>query len=428
MFKKFLSLILAFLLAGGSFLNAGGNMSLDDIKIMLSKPKTYVKEPEALLAMSVLAGMPQYDRIIKEFIALEEEIATKEALLANKQNARIIKAGKNMMIEIEKGFSLNFPALDDHYKWQKANVYEPAFEEVKKHRLAYLEYYKSPEIQARWKSAEKEFAAVEKKFKGLERQWNSARNTLLKAVLPADEAALKKEITSLKRSLTSKRDLFAAAQYQVFKEEYTSLMIRLREKAGLFLPEELEKFVRRMDTDLLRFERAASAEDIAFARRTLKQSLEKFGGMSVGFGSREIKFYKENLNRFFKNLSKRLSFKSSIPMIAAGGVVVFMLSAQSAQASEVSNRRVLAARALDYSFKETPELMLANTVALQDMYGGELVADVIYENQEYVPLLTKQSEALKFISENASKESDMISDIVVSSSDFQLPATFDFGF
>ena len=164
----------------------------------------------------------------------------------------------------------------------------------------------------------------------------------------------------------------------MIKQEQTSLMSRFREKAGLFLPEELEKFVRRMDTDLLRFERAASAEDIAFARRTLKQSLEKFGGMSVGFCSSEIKFYKENLNRFFKNLSKRLSFKSSIPMIAAGGVVVFMLSAQSAQASEVSNRRVLAARALDYSFKETPELMLANTVALQDMYGGGLVADVIF--------------------------------------------------
>ncbi len=428
MIKKFLSLTLSFLLVCGGFVNAGGAASLEEIKIMISKPKSYGKEPEALLAMSVLAGMPQYDRIIREYIALEEEIASKEALLANKQNARILKAGKNMMIEVEKGFSMSFPALDDHYKWQKANVYEPAFEEVKKHRLAYLEYYKSPEIQSRWQAAEKEFAAVEKKFKALERQWNSARNALLKAAVPADETALKKEISALKRSLTAKNDIFADAQYKVFKEEYSSLMMKLRAKAGLFLPEELDKFVRRMDTDLLRFERAASKEDIAFARRTLRQSLDKFGGLSAGVGSREIKFYKESLNRFFKNLSKRLSFKSSIPMIAAGGVVLYMLSAQSAQASSVSNRRIAAARALNYSYKETPELMLANTIALQDMYGGDLVADIIYENQEYIPILAKQSESLQFLNENISKEADMISEIVVNSSDFKLPVSFDFGF
>lgn len=429
MFKKFLSLALIFILAGGSVLRAGGEMPLEDIKMMLYKSKGYAKDRGDLLAMSVLAGMAHYDKIIREYIALEAEIAAKEALLANEQNARILKSGKSMLIEVEKDFSMNFPALDNHYKQEKARVYEPALEEVRKHRLAYFEYYRSAEIKSQWQEAEKKFAAIEREFHNLERKWNSARNILLKTNVPAEEAALKKEIAVLKRNLTAKRDIFANVQYKVFKEEYNSLMTKLRGKAGLFLPDKLDGFVKTMEADLLRFERAASAEDIAFVRRTLKQSLDKFSGMSAGVGSREIKFYRENLNRFFKNLSKRLSFKSSIPMIVAGGVVLYMLSAQSAQAeSFLSNKRVLVLRALDYSYRETPELMLANTMVLQDMYGGELVADVICENQEYIPLLTKQSEALKVISENAYKESAMISDIVVSSSDFKLPTNFDFGF
>ena len=82
MFKKFLSLFLAFVLFFGSSASAAGEMSLDEVKIMLSKPEKYSKKPEVLLSMAVLAGVSGSERIIESFIALKSKLASKEALLA----------------------------------------------------------------------------------------------------------------------------------------------------------------------------------------------------------------------------------------------------------------------------------------------------------------------------------------------------------
>ena len=430
MFKKFLSLFLAFNLFFASSAVAAGEMPLEDIKILLSKPEKYSKKPEVLLSMAVLAGSAGYDAVSEGFIALKNKLAAKEALLAEKQNARVLAAGKNVFITMKDAagsYQMNFPALDHRYHWRKANIYEPALEEVRKHRYAYLEYYKSPLVKAQWEAAERQFAAVEKEFKALERQWTSERNKLLKAAAPAEEKALKREITLLKKELSSKQASFAEAQYRIFQREYTALAAALRSKAGLFLPPEIEKFVARMELDLSRFQRASAPEEVDFARRALKASLEKFSSVSGGVGAKEIKYYRETLNKFFRDISSRLSLKSSVPLISAAGLALYMLSAQSAQAAKVSNRRVIVARTLKYSYTQTPSLMLANVLALRNSYGGDLVADVIYENQEYVSVLSRQTENLRKIAEITPLLPEA-ADITISSDDFKLPFYPNFGF
>ena len=297
MLKKLLSLFLCFVLLLAPAASTAGEMSLDEVKILLSRPEKYSKKPEELLSMAVLAGVVDYEKIVESFVALKNKLASKEALLAEMQNARVLKSGKKVFITIKDAagsYQLNFPALDHRYHWRKANVYEPALEEVRKHRYAYLEYYKSPEVRARLEAAEKNFAAVEKEFKSLEKLWSSNRNKLLKAAAPAEEKALKREITLLQKEIASKQSSFAEAQYEIFKKEYNSLVAALRSKAGLFLPPEIDKFVSRMELDLSRFRRASSPEDVSFARRALKESLERFSSVSGGASPKEIKYYREN--------------------------------------------------------------------------------------------------------------------------------------
>ncbi len=430
MLKKFLSLFLCFVLLLAPVVSSAGEMSLDEVKILLSRPEKYSKKPEVLLSMAVLAGVVDYEKIVESFVALKNKLASKEALLAEMQNARVLKSGKKVFITIKDAagsYQLNFPALDHRYHWRKANVYEPALEEVKKHRYAYLEYYKSPEVRARLEAAEKNFAAIEKEFKSLEKLWSANRNKLLKAAAPAEEKALKREITLLQKEIASKQSSFAEAQYEIFKKEYNSLVAALRNKAGLFLPPEIDKFVSRMELDLSRFRRASSPEDISFARRALKESLERFSSVSGGASPKEIKYYRETLSKFFKDISGKLSLKSSLPLLSAAGIALYMLSAQSAQASKISNSRTAISRTLKYSYVQTPSLMLANVLALRNSYGGDLVADVVYENQEYIAILSKQTENLKKMTEITSSE-PAAADIVISSENFSLPFYRGFGF
>lgn len=430
MLKKLLSLFLCFVLLLAPAASSAGEMSLDEVKILLSRPEKYSKKPEVLLSMAVLAGVVDYEKIVESFVALKNKLASKEALLAEMQNARVLKAGKQVFITIKDAagsYQLNFPALDHRYHWRKANVYEPALEEVRKHRYAYLEYYKSPEVRARLEAAEKNFAAVEKEFKSLEKLWSANRNKLLKAAAPAEEKALKREITLLQKEIASKQSSFAEAQYEIFKKEYNSLVAALRSKAGLFLPPEIDKFVSRMELDLSRFRRASSPEDVSFARRALKESLERFSSVSGGASPKEIKYYRETLSKFFKDISAKLSLKSSLPLLSAAGIALYMLSAQSAQAAKISNRRVAVSRTLKYAYVQTPSLMLANVLALRNSYGSDLVADVVYENQEYIAILSKQTENLKKMTEITASE-PAAADVVISSENFSLPFYRGFGF
>lgn len=430
MLKKLLSLFLCFVLLLAPAASSAGEMSLDEVKILLSRPEKYSKKPEVLLSMAVLAGVVDYEKIVESFVALKNKLASKEALLAEMQNARVLKAGKKVFITIKDAagsYQLNFPALDHRYHWRKANVYEPALEEVRKHRYAYLEYYKSPEVRARLETAEKNFAAVEKEFKSLEKLWSSNRNKLLKAAAPAEEKALKREITLLQKEIASKQSSFAEAQYEIFKKEYNSLLAALRSKAGLFLPPEIDKFVSRMELDLSRFRRASSPEDVSFARRALKESLERFSSVSGGASPKEIKYYRETLSKFFKDISAKLSLKSSLPLLSAAGIALYMLSAQSAQAAKISNRRAAVSRTLKYAYVQTPSLMLANVLALRNSYGADLVADVVYENQEYIAILSKQTENLKKMTEITASE-PAAADVVISSENFSLPFYRGFGF
>lgn len=430
MLKKLLSLFLCFVLLLAPAASSAGEMSLDEVKILLSRPEKYSKKPEVLLSMAVLAGVVDYEKIVESFVALKNKLASKEALLAEMQNARVLKAGKKVFITIKDAagsYQLNFPALDHRYHWRKANVYEPALEEVRKHRYAYLEYYKSPEVRARLEAAEKNFAAVEKEFKSLEKLWSANRNKLLKAAAPAEEKALKREITLLQKEIASKQSSFAEAQYEIFKKEYNSLVAALRSKAGLFLPPEIDKFVSRMELDLSRFRRASSPEDVSFARRALKESLERFSSVSGGASPKEIKYYRETLSKFFKDISAKLSLKSSLPLLSAAGIALYMLSAQSAQAAKISNRRTAVSRTLKYAYVQTPSLMLANVLALRNSYGADLVADVVYENQEYIAILSKQTENLKKMTEITASE-PAAADVVISSENFSLPFYRGFGF
>ncbi len=430
MLKKLLSLFLCFVLLLAPAASTAGEMSLDEVKILLSRPEKYSKKPEELLSMAVLAGVVDYEKIVESFVALKNKLASKEALLAEMQNARVLKSGKKVFITIKDAagsYQLNFPALDHRYHWRKANVYEPALEEVRKHRYAYLEYYKSPEVRARLEAAEKNFAAVEKEFKSLEKLWSSNRNKLLKAAAPAEEKALKREITLLQKEIASKQSSFAEAQYEIFKKEYNSLVAALRSKAGLFLPPEIDKFVSRMELDLSRFRRASSPEDVSFARRALKESLERFSSVSGGASPKEIKYYRETLSKFFKDVSAKLSLKSSLPLLSAAGLALYMLSAQSAQAAKISNRRTAVSRTLKYAYVQTPSLMLANVLALRNSYGTDLVADVVYENQEYIAILSKQTENLKKMTEITASE-PAAADVVISSENFSLPFYRGFGF
>ncbi len=430
MLKKLLSLFLCFVLLLAPAASSAGEMSLDEVKILLSRPEKYSKKPEALLSMAVLAGVVDYEKIVESFVALKNKLASKEALLAEMQNARVLKAGKKVFITIKDAagsYQLNFPALDHRYHWRKANVYEPALEEVRKHRYAYLEYYKSPEVRARLEAAEKNFAAVEKEFRSLEKLWSANRNKLLKAAAPAEEKALKREITLLQKEIASKQSSFAEAQYEIFKKEYNSLVAALRSKAGLFLPPEIDKFVSRMELDLSRFRRASSPEDVSFARRALKESLERFSSVSGGASPKEIKYYRETLSKFFKDISAKLSLKSSLPLLSAAGIALYMLSAQSAQAAKISNRRAAVSRTLKYAYVQTPSLMLANVLALRNSYGADLVADVVYENQEYIAILSKQTENLKKMTEITASE-PAAADVVISSENFSLPFYRGFGF
>lgn len=430
MLKKLLSLFLCFVLLLAPAASTAGEMSLDEVKILLSRPEKYSKKPEELLSMAVLAGVVDYEKIVESFVALKNKLASKEALLAEMQNARVLKSGKKVFITIKDAagsYQLNFPALDHRYHWRKANVYEPALEEVRKHRYAYLEYYKSPEVRARLEAAEKNFAAVEKEFKSLEKLWSANRNKLLKAAAPAEEKALKREITLLQKEIASKQSSFAEAQYEIFKKEYNSLVAALRSKAGLFLPPEIDKFVSRMELDLSRFRRASSPEDVSFARRALKESLERFSSVSGGASPKEIKYYRETLSKFFKDISAKLSLKSSLPLLSAAGIALYMLSAQSAQAAKISNRRAAVSRTLKYAYVQTPSLMLANVLALRNSYGADLVADVVYENQEYIAILSKQTENLKKMTEITASE-PAAADVVISSENFSLPFYRGFGF
>lgn len=430
MLKKLLSLFLCFVLLLAPAASSAGEISLDEVKILLSRPEKYSKKPEVLLSMAVLAGVVDYEKIVESFVALKNKLASKEALLAEMQNARVLKAGKKVFITIKDAagsYQLNFPALDHRYHWRKANVYEPALEEVRKHRYAYLEYYKSPEVRARLEAAEKNFAAVEKEFKSLEKLWSANRNKLLKAAAPAEEKALKREITLLQKEIASKQSSFAEAQYEIFKKEYNSLVAALRSKAGLFLPPEIDKFVSRMELDLSRFRRASSPEDVSFARRALKESLERFSSVSGGASPKEIKYYRETLSKFFKDISAKLSLKSSLPLLSAAGIALYMLSAQSAQAAKISNRRTAVSRTLKYAYVQTPSLMLANVLALRNSYGADLVADVVYENQEYIAILSKQTENLKKMTEITASE-PAAADVVISSENFSLPFYRGFGF
>ncbi|MBR1980895.1 hypothetical protein [Candidatus Proelusimicrobium excrementi] len=430
MLKKLLSLFLCFVLLLAPAASTAGEMSLDEVKILLSRPEKYSKKPEELLSMAVLAGVVDYEKIVESFVALKNKLASKEALLAEMQNARVLKSGKKVFITIKDAagsYQLNFPALDHRYHWRKANVYEPALEEVRKHRYAYLEYYKSPEVRARLEAAEKNFAAVEKEFKSLEKLWSSNRNKLLKAAAPAEEKALKREITLLQKEIASKQSSFAEAQYEIFKKEYNSLVAALRSKAGLFLPPEIDKFVSRMELDLSRFRRASSPEDVSFARRALKESLERFSSVSGGASPKEIKYYRETLSKFFKDVSAKLSLKSSLPLLSAAGLALYMLSAQSAQAAKISNRRTAVSRTLKYAYVQTPSLMLANVLALRNSYGADLVADVVYEDQEYIAILSKQTENLKKMTEITASE-PAAADVVISSENFSLPFYRGFGF
>lgn len=430
MLKKLLSLFLCFVLLLAPAASTAGEISLDEVKILLSRPEKYSKKPEELLSMAVLAGVVDYEKIVESFVALKNKLASKEALLAEMQNARVLKSGKKVFITIKDAagsYQLNFPALDHRYHWRKANVYEPALEEVRKHRYAYLEYYKSPEVRARLEAAEKNFAAVEKEFKSLEKLWSSNRNKLLKAAAPAEEKALKREITLLQKEIASKQSSFAEAQYEIFKKEYNSLVAALRSKAGLFLPPEIDKFVSRMELDLSRFRRASSPEDVSFARRALKESLERFSSVSGGASPKEIKYYRETLSKFFKDVSAKLSLKSSLPLLSAAGLALYMLSAQSAQAAKISNRRTAVSRTLKYAYVQTPSLMLANVLALRNSYGADLVADVVYENQEYIAILSKQTENLKKMTEITASE-PAAADVVISSENFSLPFYRGFGF
>ena len=430
MLKKLLSLFLCFVLLLAPAASSAGEISLDEVKILLSRPEKYSKKPEVLLSMAVLAGVVDYEKIVESFVALKNKLASKEALLAEMQNARVLKDGKKVFITIKDAagsYQLNFPALDHRYHWRKANVYEPALEEVRKHRYAYLEYYKSPEVRARLEAAEKNFAAVEKEFKSLEKLWSANRNKLLKAAAPAEEKALKREITLLQKEIASKQSSFAEAQYEIFKKEYNSLVAALRSKAGLFLPPEIDKFVSRMELDLSRFRRASSPEDVSFARRALKESLERFSSVSGGASPKEIKYYRETLSKFFKDISAKLSLKSSLPLLSAAGIALYMLSAQSAQAAKISNRRTAVSRTLKYAYVQTPSLMLANVLALRNSYGADLVADVVYENQEYIAILSKQTENLKKMTEITASE-PAAADVVISSENFSLPFYRGFGF
>lgn len=424
MFKKFLSLLLAFIMLFSSNLYAGGDIPAEEIKLMLSATEKYSKEDGMLLSMAVMAGLPKYDALIKNVMELKENLLSKELLLEEMQNKRILQAGKDMWVPMNKSkdFKMNFPAFDHHYKWQKANIYAPALEEVQKHRLAYIEFYKSPEVRQRWEAAEKAFAATEKEFKALERQWTSARNNLLKtSTVSTEEAALKKEIASLRKSLTSKQKSFAEAQTRVFMEEYSTLVNKLRAKAGFFMPKELDNFIRSLETSLYHFHHASTDEDINFARKTIKNVLEKFRNIKPGVGPKEVKYYRESLNEFFSKMSKRLNLKSSLPLLAAGSIMMFMFSAQSAQSAEISNKNVIIARTLEYSYNETPELMLANALSLSKYYGLEAVGNILYERQKYMPLIEKQLGVLKYIGENSAKEQDLVSDIVISSHDYSIP-------
>lgn len=413
------------------FANAGGDLSLEEIKVLISGPDKYSKDGATVVAMAVLAGLPKYEEVFTSVSALREKLAVKEAALEEMQNARLFKQGWNVYYDVKgsKGLKSNFPALETHYKYQRTNVYEPALQDIYKHRMAILDYPDSKEVRAQWNAAEKAFAKTEKEFKALERQYNGARTALLKENVPEAERALKKEIGLIRSELTRKQAAFSQAQYQIFQDEYNILMMHLRNKAGLFLPEETEQAVLSLERELMRFQRASSEEEIAFARKSIKNSIERISSHNASIQGREMRYYKETLDKFFTNLSKRLSLKSTVPLLAAGGMIVFMLSAQSAQAAGISNRNIIISRQLEYAYIQTPGLMLANTVSLSKCYGADAVATVIYENQEYVPVIKQQTETLKYINDCAIQEQKAAEDIVISSKSYQMPKYTDsFGY
>ena len=424
MFKKFISLSLAFILFFSCFAQSAGNdLPLGEIKRLLSTPDKYSKDSTTLVAMSVLAGLPFYGELFNSVSYLKEQIALKEAALKDMQEARLIKDGWNVMYPVAgtKGMDANFPALQDYYNRYKKDVYEPAEAKIKEYRMATLSYPNSQEVRAKWEAEEKVFEATEKRFNALERQYLSARNTLLKKNVPQTEKNLMKEIANLKVALRKEQGAFNQAQYQLFRDEYNALMAQLRQKAGLFLPAETERVGMYVERDLRNFEHAATEADFNAARKNLAQSIEKLTKRNAAVKGKEMLFYKEAVNKFFTNLSKRLNLRSSVPLLAAGGIMVFMLSAQGAQAAGISNRNVAISRQLEYAYVKTPDLMLANTVSLSKCYGADAVAAVIYENQEYIPVLQKQITTLKYISDVVTKEQDVANDIVISSKAYQLP-------
>jgi len=405
------------------FANAGGDLSLEEIKILLSSPDKYSKDSATVVAMAVLAGLPKYEEIFTSVNALREKLAAKEAALEEMQNARLFKEGWSVMYDVKgtKGMRANFPALETHYQYQKANVYEPALQNVYKHRMATLDYPKSKEVRAEWEAAEKAFAETEKRFKALERQYNAARNALLKENVPEAEKALRKEIGVIKSELTRKQSAFNEAQYKIFKEEYETLMAHLRSKAGLFLPEETDRIVVSLERDLMRFERASTEEEISFARKALKNSVDKLAKRNAAIQGREMRYYKDALDKFFTSLSKRLSLKSTMPLLVAGGLMVFMFSAQSAQAAGISNKNIIISRQLEYSYIQTRRLMLANAISLSKCYGPDAVATVLYENQEYIPVIKQQVGALEYVNNDTIREQKVADDIVISSKSYHIP-------
>ena len=425
MFKKFLSLSLSFILFFSCFAQAATNdLPLGEIKRLLSSADKYSKDNTTLVAMAVLAGLPFYGELFNSVSYLKEQISVKEAALKEMQEARLIEDGWNVMYDVKgsKGMKANFPALQDRYNWYKKEVYEPATEKIKEYRMATLSYPNSKEVRAKWEAEEKIFEEIQKKFDAMEKQYLSARNNLLRNNVPQAEKNLMKEIANLKNALRKEQGAFNQAQYKLLKGEYDALMAQLRQKAGLFLPEETDRVVMYMERDLKRFERANTEAEYNAARQSLTESIEKLANRNaaVRVKGKEMLFYKDALNKFFTNLSKHLNLKSSVPLLAAGGIMVFMFSAQSAQAAGISNKNVAISRQLEYAYLKTPGLMLANTISLGKCYGNDAVAAVIYENQEYIPVLQKQITTLKYISDVVVKEQEIANDII-NSKMYQIP-------
>lgn len=171
-------------------------------------------------------------------------------------------------------------------------------------------------------------------------------------------------------------------------DDLRATVLRLESRVGLH--KEISTLVVDINKYMVQLENSKYAPETAKLEKAIAESLQKLEALKTGGITKSmLREYSTGVLRQIKNRG------GAIGIVVVGLVSVGLLLKSAPVNAQISNTRLNAQRLLKETFNSAPQAFAAQVFALNQAYGTDMTASILFEHQEYLPLLENQIKVMR---------------------------------